>query len=67
MKTILSTLLGPMSRVLLLTITLVMCVSCDDRPRAPSEAIKDGLDARPHENIKDAGENIKDAAKDLTK
>lgn len=67
MKTTLPTLARSIGRVLILTSTLALVVSCDDKPRAPSEAVKDALDARPHEKLKDAGEDIKDAAKDLTK
>ena len=67
MNTLPPTLTRPLGRSLILMASLTLIVSCDDKPRAPSEAVKDALDVRPHEKLKDAGEDIKDAATDLTK
>lgn len=36
--------------------------SCRREPDTVGEKIKDGLDARPNEKVKDTGEDIKDAA-----
>lgn len=40
--------------------------SCEDKPKSLGDKIEDGLDARPNEKLKDAGEDIKDAVKDAT-
>ena len=39
-------------------------ISACDKHDSPSEAVKDGLDMRKHEGLKDAGEDIRDEAKD---
>jgi hypothetical protein len=42
----------------------ILFTSCERKPETVGEKIKDGLDARPNEKIKDAGEDVKDAVKD---
>lgn len=49
--------------LLLCTATLTGFTACKDKPTSTKEKIKDGLDVRPHEKIKDAAEDIKDAVK----
>lgn len=50
--------------LLAITVTLAGFVACEEKPKTIPDKIKDGLDARPNEKIKDAGENIKEATKD---
>lgn len=42
--------------------------ACEKKPETPLEKfedkVKDGLDARPNEKLKDAGEDMQDAVKD---
>lgn len=47
-------------------LTCVMVTGCEDEPKTLGEKIEDGLDSRPNEKLKDAGEDIKDAVKDAT-
>ena len=46
-------------------------LSCKQKESTPAgeikEAVKDGLDQRPNEKLKDAGEDAKDAVKDAAK
>lgn len=46
----------------------LLVAGCDNKPKNPIdravENTKDALDARPNEKLKDAGENISDAAQD---
>lgn len=53
--------------LLLATCTFTGITACKERPKSTGEKIedkvKDGLDARPHEKLKDAAEDIKDAVK----
>ena len=46
--------------------TGLMLTSCEDKPKTLGDKIEDGLDARPNEKLKDAGEDVKDAVKDAT-
>lgn len=50
-----------------LVLGLGTLTSCEKKPKTLGDKIKDGLDARPNEKLKDAGEDIKDAVKDATK
>jgi gas vesicle protein len=45
-------------------ISCILVTSCEDKPRTLKEGVGDALDTRPNENLKDAGEDIKDAVKD---
>ena len=58
-------------RFLLCTVALTSFSACEDRPKTTGEKIedkvKDGLNARPHENVRDAAEDAKDAVKDAVK
>lgn len=52
--------------------TSAICFSsCKEKEPTPAEelkeAVKDGLDQRPNEKLKDAGEDAKDAVKDAAK
>ncbi len=47
-------------------LTCILVTSCEDKPKSLGEKIGDGLDSRPNEKLKDAGEDIKDAVKDAT-
>lgn len=55
--------------ILLAAFALSILPSCEE-PKTPVEKVedkvKDGLDARPGEKVKDAGEEVKDAVKDAT-
>jgi hypothetical protein len=42
----------------------ILVTGCERKPKTLGEQIDDALDARPHENIKDAGEELKDGVKD---
>jgi len=46
-------------------------VACEEKPKSVGEKVedkmKDGLDARPGEKRKDAGEDVKDAVNDVVK
>lgn len=42
----------------------VLFTGCEDKPKSIGERIEDGLDTRPNEGLKDAGEDIKDAVED---
>jgi hypothetical protein len=42
----------------------ILVTGCERKPKTLGEKIDDALDARPHENIKDAGEELKDGVKD---
>lgn len=42
----------------------ILFTSCEEKPRPPVEAVKDGLDMRENEKAKDAAEDVKDAVKD---
>ena len=44
----------------------VLTTSCERKPKTIGDKVDDALDARPNEKLKDAGENIKDAARDAT-
>ncbi len=48
-------------------LALSVGISACDKHDSPSEAVKDGLDMRKHEGLKDAGEDISDAARDAKK
>ena len=52
-------------------VLLTSFVACEEKPKTTGEKIedkvKDGLDARPHEKIRDAAEDTKDAVKDAVK
>lgn len=51
--------------VLGLSVSLSACEKKDETPlEETSEAVKDGLDLRKNEPIKDTGEDVKDAAED---
>jgi hypothetical protein len=45
----------------------VMLTGCERKPKTLGEKIDDALDARPHEKLKDAGENLSEAARDELK
>ena len=63
MKLIASTVAG--------IVMLAVLSGCDSRPKSVGEKVedkvKDGLDARPNEKLKDAGEEIRDNVRDVTK
>jgi hypothetical protein len=42
----------------------LLFTSCEDRPKTLGEKIEDGLDTRPNEGLKDAGEDVQDGVKD---
>src|SRR5688572_776548 len=42
----------------------ILFTNCERKPDTIGEKIKDGLDVRPNEKIKDAGEDVKDAVDD---
>ena len=46
------------------SLSCVLVTGCEKKPKTLGEKIQDGLDTRPNEKIKDAGEDIKDAVKD---
>ncbi len=49
----------------LLAATLLTLPACERKPNADrADGIKDAFDARPHEGILDAGEDVGDAVKD---
>jgi hypothetical protein len=48
-------------------VTSVMLTGCERKPKTLGEKIDDALDARPHEKLKDAGENLSEAARDEVK
>jgi hypothetical protein len=41
--------------------------SCERKPKSLGEKIEDGLDTRPNEKIKDAGEDASDAVRDAAR
>jgi len=51
--------------------TLIALPACDRKPATTEEKVKDkiddALDRRPHEKLRDAGEDAKGAAKDIGK
>jgi hypothetical protein len=51
-------------RYLLITATLLILPACDSSNNNQTDGIKDALDARPHEEIRDAGEDVGAAVKD---
>jgi hypothetical protein len=55
-------------QILACAFVITSSVACNKQPETTGEKIedkvKDGLDARPNEGIRDAGENIKDAVED---
>ena len=57
--------------ILLTAGALAAITACEEKPKTTGEKIeskiKDGLDARPNEKLKDAGEDVKDAVKDAVK
>lgn len=57
--------------VLIPILSCLTLAACEEKPKTTSEKVedkvKDGLDARPGEKVKDAGEDLKEAAKDATK
>lgn len=42
----------------------IVFTGCEEKPKSIGERIEDGLDTRPNEKLKDAGEDIKDGVKD---
>lgn len=54
-----------------LGVTACGMLSCKQKESSPAgelkEAVKDGLDQRPNEKLKDAGEDAKDAVKEAAK
>lgn len=56
-------------QILACTFVIMSSTACQERPMTTGEKIedkvKDGLDARPNEGIRDAGENVKDAVEDV--
>ena len=52
-------------RYLLITVALFILPACDKSSNSnQTDGIKDALDARPHEEIRDAGEEVGAAVKD---
>jgi hypothetical protein len=55
-------------QILICSTVLAVFAGCDNKPKTVPEKIedkvKDGLDTRPNEKLKDTGEDLKDAAKD---
>ena len=49
---------------LVVTLIGITFTSCERKPESVGDKVKDGLDMRPNEKLKDAGEDIKDAAGD---
>jgi hypothetical protein len=45
-------------------VSCIMVTGCERKPKTLGEKIDDALDARPHEKIKDAGEDLKEGVKD---
>ena len=56
--------------MMMCAVALAGMTACDERPQTVGEKVedkvKDGLDARPGEKLKDAGEDVKDTVKDAT-
>ncbi len=53
-------------KLLVLTASLLALPACDQRPNAnQKDGIKDALDARPNEELRDLGEDVERAAKDV--
>jgi len=56
-------------RILVCTLGLLASTACKRQPTTTGEKIedkvKDGLDARPNEGVRDAAEDVKDAVKDV--
>jgi predicted small secreted protein len=52
--------------ILVLAIAALALSACEKKSGV-GESINDALDRRPHENLKDAGEDIKDAVHDATR
>lgn len=69
MKSLTHTLKSAMAATLLLATagSCVMFTSCERKPKTIGEKIDDALDARPNEKLKDAAENLGDAARDGAK
>ncbi len=53
-------------QILACTFVIVSSTACQEKTTGEKieDKIKDGLDARPNEGIRDAGENVKDAVED---
>lgn len=51
-------------RILLCGVAVTGSIACEQKPKTLEEKVKDGMDARPNEKMKDAGEDLKDATKD---
>lgn len=49
--------------LLLATVGLLL-THCEKKPTTIGDKVDDALDARPNENLRDAGEELKDAAQD---
>jgi len=67
MKTLIHTLKSATAATLLLAVasgTMLLATSCERKPRTLGEKIDDALDTRPNEKLKDAAEDVGDAAKD---
>ena len=57
-------------RFLIISVAALAIVGCDRKPTTSEKVedkVKDALDARPHEKVKDATEDTKDAVKDASK
>jgi hypothetical protein len=54
-------------RILMCAVVLVGVIACEEKPQTLGDKVKDGLDARPNEKVKDAAEDVKDAVKDVVK
>lgn len=53
------------------SVSLMSLTACKEQPKTTGEKIedrvKDGLDARPNEKLRDTTEDVKDAVKDVIK
>jgi hypothetical protein len=64
MKTTLKSVLSIAAVILATGMSCILVTGCEDKPRTLREGVGDALDTRPNENLKDAGEEIKDGLKD---
>lgn len=64
MKYTLKSRLFAVTALVFTSASAMLFTSCEDRPKTLGEKIEDGLDTRPNEGLKDAGEDIQDGVKD---
>jgi hypothetical protein len=64
MKTTLKSAITVAAVIFATGLSCILVTGCEEKPRTLREGVGDALDTRPNENLKDAGEELKDGLKD---